>query len=58
LFSPAINKALENPDVQRQLAMAEIPGKPMPLNDLASLLMTANYEKLTTVVKASGTTAP
>jgi hypothetical protein len=57
LFSPAINKALENPDVQRQPAMAEIPGKPMPLNDLASL-MTANYEKLTTVVKASGTTAP
>jgi tripartite-type tricarboxylate transporter receptor subunit TctC len=57
LFSLAINKALENPDVQRQLAMAEIPGKPMPLNDLASL-MTANYEKLTTVVKASGMTAP
>jgi hypothetical protein len=42
LFSPAVNKALENPDVQRQLAIAEIPGKPMPLNDLASL-MTANY---------------
>jgi hypothetical protein len=29
----------------------------MPLNDLASL-MTANYEKLTTVVKASGMTVP
>jgi tripartite-type tricarboxylate transporter receptor subunit TctC len=26
-----INKALENPDVQRQLAVADIPGKPMPL---------------------------
>ena len=30
-----INKALENPDVQRQLSVADIPGKPMPLNDLA-----------------------
>jgi hypothetical protein len=29
----------------------------MPLSDIASL-MTANYEKLTTVVKASGMTAP
>ncbi|SDS67289.1 Bug family tripartite tricarboxylate transporter substrate binding protein [Bradyrhizobium canariense] len=48
-----INKALENPDVQRQLAVADIPGKPMPLNGLASL-MKADYEKLTTVVKASG----
>jgi tripartite-type tricarboxylate transporter receptor subunit TctC len=53
----AINKALENPDVQRQLAIADIPGKPMPLNDLASL-MKADYEKLTTLVKASGMTAP
>jgi hypothetical protein len=57
LFSLAINKALENPDVQRQPAIAEIQGKPMPLNDLAGLT-TANYEKLTTVVKASGMTAP
>jgi len=51
-----INKALENPDVQRQLSVADIPGKPMPLNDLAAL-MTADYEKLTAVVKASGMTA-
>jgi tripartite-type tricarboxylate transporter receptor subunit TctC len=50
-----INKALENPDVQRQLSIADIPGKPMPLNELASL-MKADYEKLTTVVKASGMT--
>jgi tripartite-type tricarboxylate transporter receptor subunit TctC len=48
-----INKALENPDVQKQLAIADIPGKPMPLADLAAL-MKADHEKLTTVVKASG----
>jgi tripartite-type tricarboxylate transporter receptor subunit TctC len=51
-----INKALENPDVQRQLAIADIPGKPMPLNELA-VLMKADFEKLTTVVKTSGMTA-
>src|SRR6195256_1425304 len=51
-----INKALENPDVQRQLAIADIPGKPMSLNELASL-MKADYEKLTSVVKVSGLTA-
>jgi tripartite-type tricarboxylate transporter receptor subunit TctC len=49
----AINKALENPDVQRQLAVADIPGKPMPLDELADL-MKADYEKLTGVVKAAG----
>jgi tripartite-type tricarboxylate transporter receptor subunit TctC len=52
-----INKALENPDVQRQLSIADIPGKPMPLTELAAL-MKADYEKLTTVVKTSGMTAP
>jgi tripartite-type tricarboxylate transporter receptor subunit TctC len=50
-----INKALENPDVQRQLSIADIPGKPMGLSELAGL-MKADYEKLTTVVKASGMT--
>jgi tripartite-type tricarboxylate transporter receptor subunit TctC len=50
-----INKALENPDVQRQLAIADIPGKPMPLGELAAL-MKADYEKLTAVVKSSGMT--
>src|SRR5215212_8520864 len=50
----AINKALKNPDVQRQLSIADIPGKPMPLNELAAL-MKADYEKLTTVAKASAT---
>ena len=52
----AINKALENPDVQRQLAIADIPGKPMLLSELANL-MKADYEKLTAVVKESGITA-
>jgi tripartite-type tricarboxylate transporter receptor subunit TctC len=51
-----INKALENSGVQRQLAIADIPGKPMPLSDLAGL-MQADYEKLNAVVKASGMTA-
>jgi len=48
-----INKALQNPDVQRTLSVADIPGTPMPLADLASL-MTADYGKLTKVVKDSG----
>ena len=48
-----INKALENPDVQRQLSVADIPGRPMQLSELASL-MKADYDKLTAVVKASG----
>jgi tripartite-type tricarboxylate transporter receptor subunit TctC len=48
----AINKALQNPDVQRQLSIADIPGKPMPLNELAAL-MKADYEKLSAVAKAS-----
>ncbi len=42
----AIDKALQNPDVQRTLSVADIPGKAMPLNDLASL-MKADHEKLT-----------
>jgi tripartite-type tricarboxylate transporter receptor subunit TctC len=49
----AIDKALENSEVQRQLAVADIPGKPLPLKDLAAL-MKADYEKLTRVVKESG----
>jgi tripartite-type tricarboxylate transporter receptor subunit TctC len=48
-----INAALQNPDVQRRLSVADIPGKPMPLNDLAGL-MKADHDKLTAVVKASG----
>ena len=49
-INEAINKALQNPDVQRQLSVANIPGKPMPLNELAAL-MKADHEKLTTVIK-------
>jgi tripartite-type tricarboxylate transporter receptor subunit TctC len=49
----AIDKALENPDVQRQLAISDIPGKPMPLSDL-TVLMKADYEKLNKVEKTSG----
>ena len=52
-INAAINKALRNPDVQRQLAVADIPGKPMPLDELASL-MKADHAKLTAVVKAAG----
>lgn len=52
-INAGINKALENPDVQRQLAVADIPGKPMPLDELANL-MKADYEKLAGVVKAAG----
>jgi len=48
-----IDKALQNPDVQRQLAVADIPGQAMPLRELAAL-MKADHEKLTSVVKASG----
>jgi len=49
----AIDKALQNPDVQHHLAISDIPGKPMPLNDLAAL-MKSDTEKLTAVIKASG----
>jgi tripartite-type tricarboxylate transporter receptor subunit TctC len=52
-INSAVNKALQNPDVQRQLSVANIPGKPMSLGDLAAL-MKADYEKLTMVVKTSG----
>ena len=52
-INEAINKALQHPDVQRQLSVANIPGKPMPLDELAAL-MKADHEKLTTVVKTSG----
>ncbi|MEH2568155.1 Bug family tripartite tricarboxylate transporter substrate binding protein [Bradyrhizobium sp. AZCC 2289] len=52
-INDAINNALQNPDVQRQLSLANIPGKPMPLGELAAL-MKADHEKLTTVVKTTG----
>lgn len=49
----AINKSLQNPDVQRQLAIADIPGKPMPLSDLATL-MKSDHEKLNKVIATAG----
>jgi tripartite-type tricarboxylate transporter receptor subunit TctC len=49
----AIDRSLRNPDVQRQLSVADIPGKPMPLGDLADL-MKADHAKLTSLVKAAG----
>jgi tripartite-type tricarboxylate transporter receptor subunit TctC len=52
-INAGISKALANPEVQRQLAVADIPGKPMPLDELANL-MKADHEKLTAVVKAAG----
>jgi tripartite-type tricarboxylate transporter receptor subunit TctC len=53
----AIDKALQNPDVQHELAVADIPGKPMALSELAEL-MKADHEKLTAVVKASAMAPP
>jgi len=49
----AINKALDNPAVQKKLAVADIPGRPMALNELGAL-MKSDYEKLTAVAKAGG----
>jgi tripartite-type tricarboxylate transporter receptor subunit TctC len=54
-INDGINKALLNPDVQRQLSIADIPGKPMSLGELAAL-MKADHDRLTAVVKASGIT--
>ena len=52
-INDGINKALQNPDVQRQLAVANIPGKPMPLTELTAL-MKADHEKLMKVIATSG----
>ena len=52
-INDGINTALQNPEVQRQLAVANIPGKPMALADLAALMKT-DHEKLTKVIATSG----
>jgi hypothetical protein len=44
---------LQNPDVQRQLSVSDIPGKPMPLAGLAALTR-GDHEKLSMVVKTAG----
>jgi tripartite-type tricarboxylate transporter receptor subunit TctC len=54
-INDGINKALLNPDVIKQLSIADIPGKPMSLSELATL-MKADHDRLTAVVKASGMT--
>ena len=51
----AINTALESPEVIARLSNADIPGKPMALNELGKL-MKADYEKLTEVVRTTGMT--
>jgi tripartite-type tricarboxylate transporter receptor subunit TctC len=51
----AVNRALDNPEVRHQLTTADIPGKPMALKDLASL-MKGDYEKVTKVVTTAGMT--
>ncbi len=48
----AINKALAAPEVIERLSHADIPGQPMPLDDLATL-MKADHERLTEIVKVS-----
>jgi len=52
-INKAINNALQNPDVQRQLSVSDIPGKPMSLAELAAL-MKNDHEKLSMVVKTAG----
>jgi len=52
-INAAINKALDNPEVQRKLAVADIPGRPMTPQQLAAL-MKADHDKLTAVVRSSG----
>lgn len=46
----AINKALENPEVQKRLSISDIPGKPMSLPDLATL-MTTDHDRLIKVIQ-------
>ena len=48
----AINKALESPEVIQRLSHADIPGRPMPLDELAKL-MKADFERLNEIVKVS-----
>src|SRR3954449_13225993 len=48
----AINTALGSPEVIERLSHADIPGQPMPLDELAKL-MQADHARLTEIVKAS-----
>jgi hypothetical protein len=49
-LGPHVQTGKLNPDVQRQLSVSGIPGKPMSLGELAAL-MKADHEKLSMVVK-------
>src|SRR3954451_14726160 len=48
----AIDAALQSPEVIDRLSHADIPGQPMPLQELAAL-MKADHERLTEIVKVS-----
>src|SRR3954453_9950513 len=48
----AVDAALQSPEVIERLSHADIPGAPMPLEELAAL-MTADHERLTEIVKVS-----
>src|SRR3954451_922131 len=48
----AVDAALPSPEVIERLSHADIPGQPMPLQELAAL-MKADHERLTEIVKVS-----
>jgi tripartite-type tricarboxylate transporter receptor subunit TctC len=54
-INAGISRALEAPAVKERLSKSDIPGKPMSLADLATLMKT-DYQKLSAVVKASSET--
>jgi tripartite-type tricarboxylate transporter receptor subunit TctC len=51
-INAAISRALESPEVTQRLSKADVPGKPMSLAELGTLMKT-DHDKLTAVVKAS-----
>ena len=48
----AINTALQSREVIERLSHADIPGQPMPLDELAKLMKT-DHERLNEIVKVS-----
>lgn len=55
-INAAISHALDSQEVKQRLSKADVPGKAMPLAELATLMKT-DYEKLTAVAKASLSTS-
>lgn len=51
-INAAISRALDSPEVKQRLSKADVPGKPMSLAELGTLMKT-DHDKLTAVVKAS-----